>query len=194
LICDRGHLLTGCFPVSFLIRWAYQVNDHRIAGLPDWARNWDAAYDVEAKSARPLNLDECRAAARALLADRFALTAHRDLRETSGYMLLAIDGAAKLRPSGTARINGQTVADEGLSMPDLARLLGGHPALNFEPVKDRTGLPGRYAFDLQFSTRPDDDRPSVFTALKDQLGLRLQPAKLRVEFLVVDRIERASPN
>jgi uncharacterized protein (TIGR03435 family) len=61
-------------------------------------------------------------------------------------------------------------------------------------VRDRTGLPGRYSFTLTFSSRDDDDRPSIFIALKDQLGLKLQSAELPVEFLVVDHIEKPDAN
>jgi uncharacterized protein (TIGR03435 family) len=63
-------------------------------------------------------------------------------------------------------------------------------------VVDKTGLTDRYVFHLNFATREgeDDNRPSVFHAVKDQLGLELRSAKLPIEFLVIDHIEKASDN
>lgn len=204
LECHNGRLITRGFPVSFLIGWSYQVNDARMVGLPGWARDWESAYDIEAKAAIAVSQQQCRLMARTLLAERFGLTAHQELRRTKGYSLVTVDHGAKLAKfvvtslAISAKINRQTVRDtpgiEGLSMSSLASILGGHPAVGFLPVADRTGLPGRYSLNLTFSTRDDDERSSVFTALKDQLGLKLESAELPVEFLVVDRIEKPDAN
>jgi uncharacterized protein (TIGR03435 family) len=199
----NNRLVTGGFPVSFLIGWSYQIHHAKIVGLPAWATDWESAYDIEARAAASVSQGQCRLLARTLLSDRFALVAHRETRKSKGYTLVTLDhGArlAKLVAAGefVARINDQILADGpdegGLSMSRLAEMLGGHPALGFVPVIDRTGLPGRYGFRLTFSARDGDDRSSIFTALRDQLGLKLQPTELPVEFLIIDRIEKADAN
>jgi uncharacterized protein (TIGR03435 family) len=179
------------------------VHHAQIIGLPEWATDWESAYDIEARAAASVSQGQCRLLARTLLSDRFALVAHRETRKSKGYTLMTVDHGAKLEKlvaagAVIAKINDQVLADEpgrgGLSMSRLAEILGGHPALGFVPVVDRTGLPGRFGFRLTFSTRDGEDRSSIFTALKDQLGLKLQPTELPVEFLVVDRLEKAEAN
>jgi len=172
--------------------------------MPGWTRDWEDAYDIEAKSAASVSAEQCQLMTRTVLAERFAFAAHREVRKMKGYVLVTVDHGAKLaKLSSTgqatgAKINGQTVGDAPgvyeLSMSSLASILGGHPAVGFLPVHDKTGLPGRYSFTLTFSARDDDDRPSIFIALKDQLGLKLQSAELPVEVLVVDHIEKPDAN
>ncbi len=95
-----------------------------------------------------------------------------------------------------ARINGQLVGDladnKGLSMPRLAELLGAHPSVGI-PVIDKTGLKGRFNFGISFSMREDDERPPIFTVLRD-VGLKLERVTAPVQILVVDHIEKGDRN
>ncbi len=140
---------------------------------------------------------------RTLLEDRFKLAVHRETKDMPGYALVVAKGGFKLKPvepggpSGTSRKGGRvvTLTAKKSSMADLAgdiaRSLG-------ETVVDRTGIQGVYDFELRFATddlssnAADADRiPAVFTALKEILGLRLQPEKVPVDIIVVDHVERA---
>jgi uncharacterized protein (TIGR03435 family) len=197
--CANGRFRSGGFPVSFMIRFGYQTGDAQILGLPDWARDWDFGYDIDAKSERPVSLDQCRLMVQSLLADRFHMVAHRETREMRGYALMVDEHGPKLQEvTGSsvgqgAQINGQTVADVGVSMSQLASILTEHPAVRM-PVIDRTGLAGRYSIHLTFSMRENDGRPSVFTAVREQLGLKLQAGKVPVGVLLVDSMEKAGAN
>jgi uncharacterized protein (TIGR03435 family) len=200
--CNNGRFVSRGFPVSFVITWSYGISDGRILGLPDWAGDHESGYDIEAKSAAPVSSERCRLMGQALLADRFNMRHHTEVRMTAAYTLLLADGGKKLakvaETAKRATIQGQTVDlpdQPGLTMSRLAYILGAHPAVGL-PVIDKTGLTDRYVFHLNFATREgeDDNRPSVFHAVKDQLGLELRSAKLPIEFLVIDHIEKASEN
>lgn len=193
-------------PLSFVITWSYELSNSRILGMPDWVKDREYAYDIEAKSTALMSDEQCKLMVRPLLADRFKMAVHREAREIRAYALTVGKNGAKLHVATPevagdgVRINGarfQTVSDpegpKGLSMPRLADFLGNLPAVGL-PVVDRTALSGIYSFDLAFSLRDGDDRPSIFTALQEQLGLKLESTKAPVEFLVVDHIEKASVN
>jgi uncharacterized protein (TIGR03435 family) len=78
-------------------------------------------------------------------------------------------------------------------MPRLAGYLAGLPDVG-RPVLDKTGLSGLYAFSLEFSRKDGDDRPSIFAALQDQLGLKLKADKAPMDMAVIDHVARASGN
>jgi uncharacterized protein (TIGR03435 family) len=80
---------------------------------------------------------------------------------------------------------------DGLAMPELARILSNYTD---RPVIDRTGLQGSYGVTLDFSVDPGDDRPVVFAAVQEQLGLKLEPGRAPIEMLVIDHIEKPTPN
>jgi len=169
--------------------------------LPQWAKDWDAAYDFEAKSARAVNTDECRAMVRGLLADRFKMSAHREMRELRAFALTVGKSGPKLHEAGEGvkinRAKFQSLSDaeppKGLSMERLAAILTNHPVLGARVV-DRTKLNGEYCLELLFSMQDGDGRPSIFTAVQEQLGLKLEATKAPVEVLVIDHLERASVN
>lgn len=200
--CKDGHFVSHEFPVAFLVRWSFQLNASRIVGLPDWTSDWNAGYEIEAKSDAPASNEQCRLMVQQLLAGRFRMTSHMKTQPMQSLLLTTSDGGKRLRDAtqfngnSGAKINGQTVGDlpenQGLSMRRLAQLLGAHPRVGM-PVIDQTGLDGRFVFSLAFSLRDDDSKPSIFTALKE-LGMKLEPAKTQLEVPVVDHIERAGVN
>jgi uncharacterized protein (TIGR03435 family) len=93
---------------------------------------------------------------------------------------------------------------------NLARSLGGQPEMDGRPIVDKTGLTGQYDFTLRWTpfdaatgggpspvaavTDPGPQWPSLFTALKEQLGLKLTPAKAQIEVIVIDSAEKPSEN
>jgi uncharacterized protein (TIGR03435 family) len=104
-----------------------------------------------------------------------------------------------MHEGGQVRINRSVQVDstgkadwpDGWTAPQLATHLSDFVD---RPVVDRTGLEGKYGVELEFSRRDGDDLPSIFTAVQDQLGLRLETGKAPIEMLVIDHIEKASEN
>lgn len=147
---------------------------------------------------------------RELLADRFKLVVHRTTKDVSAYALTIAKGGPKLsRPApddkpgmGTRRqstTNGQitnTIIGKNVELRDLAFLL----LMNTrQPVIDRTGLTGAFNFNLEFAplnsdTFAESSASSLFTAIQEQLGLRLETIKTPLEGVVVDSAERPSEN
>jgi uncharacterized protein (TIGR03435 family) len=140
-----------------------------------------------------------------LLADRFKLKVHHEVREVAAYALVVGKHGPRLQPAkpadtgGGVRINGalqQSLSEhevpDGWSMSQLASVVA-----NFvpRPVVDRTGLPGTYSFSMRFAhTTEDFDNPDVATALQEQLGLKLESSSTNLEMVVIDHIEKPDPN
>jgi uncharacterized protein (TIGR03435 family) len=140
-----------------------------------------------------------------LLADRFKMAAHWETRELPVYALVLAKSGAKLQPtklteSGTHTSSGTgMLTTRGVTMADLARTLTQEGGRDLgRDVVDKTGLPGRYDLELKWTPTDSDPSaepgPSIFTAVGEQLGLRLESTKGPVEVLVVDRIEMPSEN
>jgi uncharacterized protein (TIGR03435 family) len=144
-----------------------------------------------------------------LLTDRFHLTIHREMKEVSGYALVVGKDGPKLTAAkdtnGTRvaapvqrRTDGsvtQHVVAPKTSMTYIALMLG---VITRRPVLDRTGITGEFTFDLEFapidSAVGESSAPSLFTAVQEQLGLKLESAKVPAEVLVIDRAEKPSEN
>ena len=139
-----------------------------------------------------------------MLQNRFRLQVHQQKKEMNVYYLVSTQGSAKLKRTGDARDmttqmgdgKGQMWATK-FDMDLLARYLGGELGVS---VIDQTGLPGVY--DFQLTWHPDDDkigvdsdfRPSMVTAIKEQLGLELKRGRAEVDVVVVDSAEKATAN
>lgn len=203
--CEGDRFVTAGMPLALVIRWSYELPANRIIGLPDWTSDRESAYDIEGRASAPISEPQCREMVRSLLMNRFSLATHREQREMRAFALTVAKKGAKLRdvtPGGTngVRINGapfRAVSDPappaGLSMTRFAAYLGDLPAVG-APVIDRTGLAGVYSFSLMFALRQDDLEPSIWAALEEQLGLKLEATKAQLEVLVVDHLEKASEN
>ena len=130
----------------------------------------------------------------ALLADRFGLVTHRETRTVSGYALVKGKERPKLRASESSRA-GQAATFRGrivgraTEMVVLASMLGRPLGA---PVVDKTGIKGTYDFELNFAPveSPDSSLPSIFTAIKEQLGLKLESQKVPLQMLVIDNCQR----
>lgn len=175
------------------IALAYNVSEDRDSAIsaPDWL-NFER-YDIAAKFPAGTPLEQVRVMLRNLLADRFKLKLHRESREVPIYKLVVAKSGSKLRESapgaqGSIGMSQGHLSGKGVPVATLAdRLLGAVFQLG-RPVVDRTGINGLYDFSLDWTS--DDSTPSVFTALQEQLGLRLEPQKGPIEVLVVDSMER----
>jgi uncharacterized protein (TIGR03435 family) len=181
-----------------LIRAAYSLRDNQISGGPPWINN--QGFDIQAKPAPgggPIPRDQVNRMLRTLLEDRFQLKTHRETRDTSGYVLTVARDGPKLHPPGEGRQNG-TMGD--LYMP-TSTIEGLCQILEFElgrPVANHTGLSGSFELRLQWASEkhpiPDNPLPSLFTAIQEQLGLKLESQKVPVEVLVIDSVQQPSEN
>jgi uncharacterized protein (TIGR03435 family) len=163
-----------------------------LSGEPSWVNT--ERYDIEAKAPdESIDDDALLAMLRNLLATEFKLVAHEASRETSGYGLHVVKGGPKMKPGdgltrGGMASNGNMINASNIMMPALATRLTG---ILRAPVTDLTGLTGKYTFTLSFSSDGNDpDRPTLFTALQEQLGLRLESMRLPTRILVIDHIEK----
>ena len=211
-----GTLIATNVPARFLIRWAYRVQDFQVAGGPSWIDS--DRFVIEAKlSAAPgktmqdmtssemQSMDEqTHLRTQRLLAERFNLQVHHELKKNSVYELVAAERGPKL-VSGTGGTSPRrvdmrrgylkgTMASMGLFAQILSRQID-------VVVIDKTGLSGAYDFELTWEpdalltqTTSDVSLPSLFTAIREQLGLQLKAAKEPVDVLVVDHIEKPSAN
>ena len=194
----REEVTFGNAMLSDCIRFAYGMgSDAQIAG-PDWIKSMQFLYDVVAKGAPGASREQLQAMMRTLLAERFKLVSHREQKEMSYYALAPAKGGPKIHavkeiPDGFRGATYGGKIDSILQMPGLAYLLS-----RFEkerPILDQTGLRGLYQVKLEWTPQqlqnPDAaPGPSLFTALSEQLGLRLEARKGPVEMLVVDSAEK----
>lgn len=204
-----GRFIARNEPLRSLIAFAFQIDEVRVVA-PDWTR--ESRFDVEATTpAGPRKPGELAAMMRALLAERFAVRAHREMREASVYKLTRLHAdrlGPNLRPvtiDCQRRVTGLPPC-RTVGLPNGVEAFGrewaaiGLAALLSRPLErivvDATGLSGQFDAALEWP-RPSDDTPiaaGVFTAVQDQLGLKLTAEKLSLEHLVVDGVERPSPN
>lgn len=203
------------YTLKLLIAAAYNLNSKEISGGPGWVES--DHYDILAVTPgdiRPTH-DEQMSMLRNLLADRFKLTFHREQKEFSIYQLEVAKGGSKLKPStaspddpaqliSTVYAQRIVLPARNATMADLASLM--QRAMLDRPVVDKTGLTGRYDFDLEWApdetqfggevpTAPADSQIApLFLAIQQQLGLKLEATRGPVEALVIDSADRPSAN
>ncbi len=181
-----------------LIQLAYDVKDYAFSG-PDWLDS--ERFDIVAKPPAAASPEQYRIMLQTLLADRFKLTVHREQKEMSGYALVVAKGGLKIKelePSGGSDSNSSrgTLSAKTISMSKFAEWVSRQVG---RPTIDATGTKGVFTFKLEWSPvenqppepgAPPPAAPTIYTALQEQLGLRLQGQKVPVNVLVVDHMER----
>jgi bla regulator protein blaR1 len=203
-----GSLQVNHMLLKSLITSAYGVREVVIFGLPGWAE--EARYDIRAKvtDADPKVLDgisreQRRALMAAMLEDRFHLKLHAVTKNLPVYDLMVTRGGARFSESVRHGVENHhlEVRKTELSATDTSILELSYilEEVVERTVIDKTGLTGAYDLHLQWGPdltgAPDSDTlPSIFTALQEQLGLKLQPNKGPVKTLFVDHLERPSEN
>jgi len=197
------------YPLIGLVMEAYNMKNYQISFASSAPHSEQIYYDVIAKAPgeNAPGRAEVRLMLRSLLKDRFNLRSHREMKQISVYALVVDRNGPKFKssasdapPVGNHRLNGrnQTMALKGAAMDALATNIGNY--VSDRPVIDRTGLLGNYDIDFEatpdfISSRgPEPGDISVFTAVREQLGLKLQPERAQVELLVIDHLESPSPN
>src|SRR5215475_113864 len=191
-----------------LIQNAYQLQPYEVAGGPAWFNDNLPAYDITGRAPDGLTptADEVRQMLQALLIDRFKLVFHRETRELTGYTLVIGKNGPKLKATSGARSGARisigTVRRLEATNMSLAQLIGGLRADLNGPVVDQTGLDGRYDFQLEYIADPlqantanvNSTAPDLFTALQEQLGLKLESMKTNVDMIVIDHAEKPDAN
>jgi uncharacterized protein (TIGR03435 family) len=189
----KGQIVMVNQTMKRLIQRAYGVRPPQVVG-PAWIEN--TAFDIFAKYPPETNDNDRSLMLRTLLEGRFRLAVHRETKEMPGYALMVAKSGFKLKPvepgSSDTSSNGSkgvlTLTAKKTTMSFLSELLTRQMG---EMVVDRTNLDGVYDFELRYATNDQiDDVPTLFSALQESLGLRLQPQKVPVEMIVVDHVER----
>jgi uncharacterized protein (TIGR03435 family) len=191
-----GRLLMENLTLKRAVMGAYRLGPNQVAGGPDWFDS--ERWVIEAKAEGPAGDSELMKMLQGLLAERFALQVHRESRPMNAFVLEVAKGGPKMQRSTADE--GKTLHGRGsidairMSMARLAEVLSRQTEL---PVVNRTGIDGEYDFRLEWTLdrdRPEKDGPSLFTAIQEQLGLRLRAEKTPIEVLVVDGASRPSAN
>jgi uncharacterized protein (TIGR03435 family) len=193
--------------VSDLLKFSYGLQQSQIANAQDWVNS--EGYDISAEpdgEGEP-SIKQWQSMVNKLMTDRFQLKFHFEKREQTVYVLTVVKTGPKLtrsqsEPSASGGMGfgppGQFGATNA-TMAEIANALG-QGALN-RPVVDQTGLAGR--FDLRLTWTPDESQsatesaaalPDLFTAIQEELGLKLVSTKAPVDVLVIDHVERPSAN
>jgi uncharacterized protein (TIGR03435 family) len=209
-----GRFTASDVPLRVLIEEAYDIRDFQVSGGPDWV-NRDP-FDIVAKAEGDASRAQVRAMLQSLLTDRFKLILRRESKEVNVYALSVGKAGAKLKEvkldednatrgmrfGGIGRIAGVMA-----SMPQLVVMLSdiklNGSAILDRPVLDRTGLTGVYDFKLEWSgeeqsadrtTSTNPAGPSIFTAVQEQLGLKLESTKAPVDFFAIERAGKPGEN
>ncbi|HWB32479.1 MAG TPA: TIGR03435 family protein [Acidobacteriaceae bacterium] len=199
-------------PLRKIIEAAYSMNDDDLVlGGPSWVDS--ANFDLEAKfapedvgAAQAMTSDQRSALLQPVLADRFHLVVHHETRPRPVFLLTVLKQGARLNPPSSAAANSRclfhmpsvhTLSADNCKVENLIQVLRNNTG---RIILDRTGLTGVYDFSLHWT--PDDTPadspaaggPSFFTALQEQLGLKLEPATAPIDVLVIDSAQKPSPN
>jgi uncharacterized protein (TIGR03435 family) len=193
-LTNGGRLTVRNMTVWNLLRQAYGWRDNQIIGGPGWIKS--DVFDIQAAPSAPVGRDRAVEMLKTLLEDRFHLRWHPDTREMSAYALKVDAGGSKLAPAhdGPSRMQMGNLSAASLTLDSLCQILEFDAG---RPVVNQTGLAGSYAIDLHYArdaSVTDTSLPSLFTAVREQLGVRLDSAKLPVKVFVIDDAKRPSEN
>jgi uncharacterized protein (TIGR03435 family) len=212
--CQNGRCVARHVTLKLLIAVAYRTNTDEpfLTGGPNWVST--ETYAIEAKAASASATQEQYAQMlQALLADRFKLSIKRETGEVAGYALVVADGGAKLSKSLDEEHcssrrglfggrNAETNTIGGCDIP-IVEFVQGLSRVLIRPVVDETSLPGKFDITLKWApgdserppfgatgTEPNLSGPSIFTAIQEQLGLKLASRKVTIEVLRIDSAQK----
>ena len=187
--------------LEMLVTWAFDIHSDRVVGKPKWLDS--VHYDIVANGPPdtmdikvPGQIAPLQFMMQTLLADRFQLAAHRETRDMPMYALVVAKTGPKVHLTAAPEVMGQNP----FRVPGLGRLIGTQVSAEMlcnvlsgelgRSVQDQTGLKGVFDFTMKWQPDTDSIRTgvSLFTALEEQLGFKLESRKGQVEVLVLDRI------
>jgi uncharacterized protein (TIGR03435 family) len=180
------------------IMGAWSVGPNQIVGGPDWLNS--DRFEIEARADQPVDDDATLSVLlRGILADRFKLALHHETRPIEAYVLEVAKNGPKMQSSSGGESvdlshNGG-IDSKNVTMQHFAEVLSRQMDL---PVVNRTGLAGQFNLKLQwtpeYARQNADAGPTIYTAIQEQLGLRLRAEKTPIDVLVIDHIEKPSEN
>jgi uncharacterized protein (TIGR03435 family) len=194
--------------VEAMLVYGYGVHKRQLANVPDWVKTelWDA-QGIANLPDQP-NHQQMQSLVRKLLAERFGLKLHQEQREMPVFALTVAKSGAKMEkstgdPNGLSNESDNenggrvTMRVQNFSMEELTAILMG--LFLDRPAVEQTRLNGRYNFQLKWTwdetrTTEPDAPPGIFTALQEQLGLKLEPVKAMADVMVIDTVERPGTN
>jgi uncharacterized protein (TIGR03435 family) len=218
-----GDLAAKNMPLRNLITFAYDIRDLQLRGGPNWVatERFDVTAKPPSVEVTPddpksvtdeqrkASADRVRERVRTMLADRFGLVVHNETKEETVYFLTVAKSGTKMKSPASGEQEMMRGSGRGhfeataAAMDMLANMLTGATG---HPVRDNTALTGKYDWVLDFKPEGDagrsegadpaeaDARPTVFTALQEQLGLRLEAGKGPVDLIVIDQVNQPSAN
>jgi uncharacterized protein (TIGR03435 family) len=211
-VTTSGQRLTAdAANIAVLVMYAYNLKSFQVTGTSPLFQDYNTRWDIVAKAegGNTPTTAEFRQMLQWLLAERFQLEAHREMREIPVYALVVGKNGPKFKESNpdadamglfSAKGRNMVITLPKASMSDAVDAVGN--AFLERPVVDKTGLTGTYNIRLTYTpnTRanresdPDLNDINVFQAVEEQLGLKLEARKEMVEMLIVDRVEKPSAN
>jgi uncharacterized protein (TIGR03435 family) len=208
-----GTLYATNVSVNMMLQNSFGIRQDIIYGLPSWAKSkrYDIvakASDADAASLKVLTRDARKNMMMQLIAERFQLKSHIETKELPTFDLVVAKGGPKFQETpkmaaedkrDSMSVSNTEMTAYGVQMASLAKMLESQVERN---VTDKTDLKGNYDMHLKWrreedgptSGAADDLAPSVYTALQEQLGLKLQPSRGPVDTLVIDHIEEPTEN
>ena len=211
------HLLARNFTVEGLIALAYNLHSTQVVGGPDWIKTDRFDMDILPDHEGLPSIDQARGIVRKILADRFALKFHDDSKELSVYVLSVAKTGPKFTKSGSDPSSPPGLGGppgnmrvRNASMAEFAQVMQGN--VLDRPVLDQTGLKDRY--DFAFKWTPDESQyggrippqntadgaanadppPPLFTAIQEQIGLKLDAVKAPAKVMVIESVQKPSAN
>ena len=204
----NGRFVAKNRTIKELMTFGYGLQALQVSGGPDWADS--EGFDIEAKSETNPTAQQFREMIQALLTERFHLSFHRETKQMNSYALVVDRGSPRLGPvveqtlAAVNRVNRGYLQGQRQTLAGLAFYFS---TMLSRIVVDRTGIAGAYNFTLQWRPDPgelcpscnlpltvNEQLPDLFTALREQLGLKLEPMKEPVEILVIDHVEKPTEN
>lgn len=209
------YVATNC-PIKYMLQVAYRVKAEQIVGGPGWLET--DRFDMDARAEKPSSVEELHVMLINMLAERLQLKSHHEKRDMPMYALAVDKGGPKLTPHQATNANDVWIDFSESSFLHM-KLKATYSPMDYfafrisqfmdRPVVDLTNLRGDYDFTLEFTRElppgfpnggkingeePDTSGPTIFAAVKQQMGLELKAQKGPVEVIVIDHIEKPSAN
>jgi len=206
-----GYLVLQNQNLRTMVATAYRLTEDRVLGGPKWIDS--DRYNVEARAAGPADDPELLVMLQNMLAERFQVKLHREQKELSGYLLATVKGRLKIEPdppdpnnpNAGSKSHGSRgrLEAQRISMDKLTEILSRQLGV---PVVDKTDAKGVYTFTLEWTPEPrrpaasdslvatEPAGPTLFDALAQQLGLKLESKKIRAEVIILDQAQKPTEN
>jgi uncharacterized protein (TIGR03435 family) len=200
-VMPGGRLTVTNQPLRILIQQAYDLKPYQISGGAAWMSS--DRFDINAKAEGEPTRPQMMAMLQTLLEDRFHLQVHRETKEGDVFLLVVAKNGPKLKPTVETKTFVGLSRNTPPELPGVSYSIGGKKAsvaLMAErladmalrrPVLDRTGIQGEFDFKLDYAIDDNPETgPSIFAAIQEQLGLKLEAGKGPVEMIVIDRAQK----